>query len=216
MTISTIATLQDAAESWAERTYTDALFLQWANAVARKLERGVMGPDSRTWLVPPLRVRAMLTQSTLSTSGGSVSLPSGWLEFERIWINANDGKDLLYMPLAQFRSIADSQLTGTPTKYTIDGSTLYVAPTSDATLQVSYYTTLGAFTGDASTDAILTAYPEVYLSGVLCEAYRWARDAEGLALEQAELSGKVRGLNAQDRNAKASGSLHVMRPQSVS
>lgn len=216
MTITNIGTLQDAAESWAERSYTDALFLQWANAVARKLERGVMGPDSRTWLVPPLRVRAMLTQGTLSTSGGSVALPADWLEFERIWINANDGKDLLYMPLAQFRSIADSQLTGTPTKYTIDGSTLYVAPTSDATLQVSYYTTLGAFTGDASTDAILTAYPEVYLSGVLCEAYRWARDAEGLALEQAELSGKVRALNAQDRNAKASGSLHVMRPQSVS
>lgn len=216
MAITTIATLQDAAESWMERPFTDSLFLEWANAVADKLMNGVLAPDNRSWIVPPLRTKAMETTDTLTTSGAYVALPTDWLEFKRIWIDANDGQDLEYRPLRQFRTDPDSQNTGTPTKYTIDAGNLYVAPTSDADLEVTYYTKLGAFTGDASTDAILTAHGAVYLSGVLCEAHRWARDADGFAMEQAEFGAKVRGLNATDKSAQTSGSILVSRPQSVS
>src|SRR5262245_52253329 len=100
MTISTIATLQDAVESWMERTFTDSLFLEWANDVADKLNNGCLSPDRRTWLSPPLRIRSMLTATTLVTSGGSASLPAAWLESERLWINDSNGSpDLLYFPL---------------------------------------------------------------------------------------------------------------------
>lgn len=217
MAITNIGTLQTAAESWAERTFTDSLFLEWANAVADKLMRGVMGPDGRAWLVPPVRVAAMLTTSTLTTSSGSVALPADWLEFERIWIDNSDGTgiDLLYLPLKQFRTHPDAVLTGTPSKYTIDGSTLYIAPTTDATLQISYYQELGAFTGDSDTDDILTNHPGVYLSGVLAEYYRWARDPDGMAMETAEFAAKARALNANDKRVQTSGSILVMRPQSV-
>lgn len=215
MAISNIGTLQTAAESWAERTFDDSLFLEWANAAARKLTNGVLSPDMRTWIVPPVRYRHMETTDTLTTSGASVALPADWLEFKRIWIDANDGKDLTYRPLRDFRSLPESQQTGTPLYYTIDAGNLYVAPTSDADLEVTYYTELGAFTGDSSTDAILTNDPEVYLSGVLCEFYRWARDAEGLAIEQAEFGAKARGLNVQDKLAQTSGGLLVARPGSV-
>lgn len=212
MAITNIGTLQDAAESWAERTYTDSLFLEWANAVARKLTHGVLSQDNRSWIIPPLRYRRMETTTTLTTSSASVALPTDWLEFKRVWIDATDGKDLIYRPLTQFRSIPESQLTGTPLYYTIDGGRLYIAPTTDATLQVTYYQALGSFTADASTDAVLTYNPEVYLSGVLAEAYRWARDVDGVALEQAEFANKVRGLNGQDQQAQTSGSLLVAMP----
>lgn len=215
MTISNIGTLQTAAESWTERTFDDALFLEWANAVARKLMYGVMGPDGRTWVVPPLRCRDMEVGDTLTTSNGSVAVPTDWLEFKRIWIDANDGKDLIYLPLTQFRSVTESQQTGTPQYYTIDSSSVYVAPTTDADLTVTYYPTLGGFSDDNSSDAILTAHPEIYLSGVLAEAYRWIRDVEGVTLETAEFAAKVRGVNAQDKAAHSSGSMLVMRPQSV-
>ncbi len=212
MAITNIGTLQDAAESWAERTYADALFLEWANAVARKLTHGVLGQDNRSWIIPPLRYRLMETTDTLTTSGGFVALPVDWLEFKRVWIDANDGKDLIYRPLTQFRSIPESQLTGTPIFYTIDGGRVYTAPTSDADIEVTYYEALGSFTGDSSTDAVLTNNPEVYLSGVLAEAYRWARDIDGVALEQAEFANKVRGLNAQDQQAQTGGSMLVAMP----
>lgn len=215
MAITTIGTLQTAAESWTERTLDDSLFLEWANAVADKLNNGVMGPDGR-WLIPPVRIKSMLSATTLATSGGEAAIPSTVLEYERIWLDSSDGApELLYYPLRQFRSHPDAVLSGTPTKYTIDGSTLFIAPTTDQTLQVSQYAKLGSFTGDASTDAVLTNHGAVYLSGVLCEYYRWARDPDGLAMETMEFAAKVKGLNAQDRIAKTSGSMLVMRPQSV-
>lgn len=216
MAITNIGTLQTAAESWAERTFDDSLFLEWANAAADKLNRGVLAQDNRTFIIPPVRIASMLTSTTIVTSSAVGSIPAAVLEFERIWIDANDGKDLTYVPLTQFRTDPDSQQTGTPQKYTIDGSSLYVAPTSDATLQVSYWSKLGAFTGDSSTDAVLTNHPGVYLSGVLCEYYRWSRDPEGMAMEQAEFGAKARGLSAQDKMAQTSGSILVCRPQSVS
>lgn len=212
MAITNIGTLQDAAESWTERTFTDSVFLEWANAAARKLMNGMLSPDGRSWIVQPLRYRRMETTTTLTTSSASVAVPADWLEFKRVWIDANDGKDLIYRPLTQFRSIPESQQTGTPLYYTIDAGNIYVAPTSDADLEVTYYQTLGAFTGDSSTDAVLTYNPEVYLSGVLVEAYRWMRDPEGMAMEQIEFSAKVRGLNGQDQQALTSGSLLVAMP----
>lgn len=215
MSITNIATLQDAAELWAERTYADALFLEWANAVADKLMHGLMGPDNRTWISPPLRCGAMHATDTLNASGGSVALPADWLEGVRIWIDASDGRDLLYYPLRQFRSQALAQLSGTPSVYTIDGATLYVAPTSAADLEVSYFTTLGGFTGDSDTDAVLSAHPGVYLSGVLGEAYRWARDGDGAGMETAEMAAKVRALNAEFARGQTSGSIMVARPQGV-
>lgn len=218
MAITNIGTLQTAFESWTERTdVSDSLFLEWANAVADKLNRGVMGPDGRTWLIPPVRTKAMLTATTLASSGGTATVPAAVLEFTRIWLNNTDGTgiDLLFMPLQQFRTHPDAVLTGTPSKYTMDGSTLYTAPTDAATLQISYYGKLGAFTGDSSYDAILTNHPGVYLSGVLCEYYRWGRDPDGLAMETMEFAAKARGVNAQDRQAQRSGSILVARPQSV-
>lgn len=216
MTITNIGTLQTAAESWAERTFTDALFLEWANAAADKLNRGVMAPNNREWLIPPVRIPSMLTATTLATTSGQATIPAGVLEYERIWLNSSDGApELTYYPLAQFRSHADAVQSGTPTKYTIDGSTLFIAPTTDQTLQVSYWGALGAFTGDSSTDAVLTAHPGVYLSGVLAEYYRWARDPEGMAMETLEFATKARGLNAQAKLRQTSGSLLIARPQSV-
>lgn len=217
MAITNIGTLQTAAESWTERTLDDSLFLEWANAVADKLNRGVMAPDNRNWLVPPVRIPSMLTSTTLATTSGQATVPAAVLEYERIWINNNDGSgiDLLYMPLGQFRTHPDSVLSGTPTKYTIDGSTLFIAPTTDQTLQVSYWGALGGFDEDSDTDAVLTAHPGVYLSGVLAEFYRWNRDPDGMAMETLEFASKARGINAQAKSRNTSGSILVARPQSV-
>lgn len=216
MAITNIGTLQTAVESWLERTISDSLFLEWANAVADKMNYGLLGPDKRSWLIEPVRIKSMLTATTLATSSGQATVPAAVLEYERVWIDSADGyPDLIYYPLSQFRTHPDSELSGTPTKYTIDGSTLFIAPTTDQTLQVSYYGKLGSFTGDSDTDDVLTLAPGVYLSGVLAEAYRWIRDPEGMAMETAEFAAKARGLNAQDAMGRTSGSILVARPQSV-
>lgn len=215
MAITNIGTLQTAVESWMERTFDDALFLEWSNDVADKLTNGVLAPDGRTWLLRPLRIRAMETQGTIVTSSAIGSLPASWLEFKRIWIDANDGKDLIYAPLRQFQTDARAQQTGTPTIYTIDGSAIYVAPTTDATLQVTYYTKLGSFSSDASVDAVLTNHPGLYRQGVMAEACDWVGDFERADRERAKFFAQANGLTAMEQRAQSSGALLVARPQSV-
>lgn len=215
MAITNIGTLQDAVESWMERSFTDSLFLEWANQVADKLMQGELGPDGRTWITPPLRVRSMITRTTLATSNGYASLPNDWLEFERVWIDSSSGyPDLTYYPVNQFRTHSDSVTSGVPSKYTLDGTRLYIAPTTDQTLQISYYTKLGSFTGDSSFDAVLTNHPRVYLAGCIAEACGYVQDYEREAREGAKFSSAVRALNASEGRAQASG-LIIMRPQSV-
>lgn len=217
MTISTVATLQAAAESWLERTLDDALFLEFANAAADTLMRGELDQSGRLWIVPPLRCADMEEADTLTTSGASVALPGDWLEFKRVWIDAQDGSgcELSYIPARQFKSDADATATGTPRKFTLDGGRLYVAPTSDADLEVSYYKKLGGFTGDASTDTVLAAHPRIYLSGVLCEASNWLSDFERADREKARMGAAVRGLNVQDKLALTSGGILAARPAGV-
>lgn len=218
MAITNVGTLQDAVESWLERTLTDSLFLEFANQVADKLNHGVMGPDGRTWLCPPVRIRSMLDTDTLTTSGGSVALPADWLETERLWIDNSDGTgiDLLYMPLTQFRTHPDAVLTGPPSKFTVDGSTLYIAPTTDADLEISYYARLGGFTGDSDTDAILTNHPNTYLTGCIAQACGWIGDYGRQDRENGNFYAAARALNANNSRAQSSGSLLVARPQAVS
>lgn len=212
MAITNIGTLQDAVESWMERTFDDALFLEWANDVAGVLMRGVLDPGGRTWICPPLRTRDMLTSTTLATSNTQASLPADWLEFERIWIDANDGADLTFIPLTQFRTHPYVQQSGTPTSYTIDGDTLFTLPTSDATLQISYYQTLGGFTGDSDDDVVLLSDPGLYRMGVMAEACDWIQDYERAQIERAKFYARVRGLNAQTKLASQSGALLVAQP----
>lgn len=218
MAITNIGTLQTAVESWIERTIDDSLFLEFANDVADRLNQGVMAPGGRDWVLQPLRIRSMETQGTIVTSSAIGALPASWLEFKRVWINASDGtgKDLLYVPLRQFRTDPDAVLTGTPTKYTIDGDSLYIAPTTDATLQVTYYTKLGAFTGDSSVDDVLTNHPGLYRQGVMAEACDWFSDFERADRERLKFYTAANGLNAMERRAQSSGSILVARPQSVS
>jgi hypothetical protein len=217
VTISTVATLQDFVESYLERTLDDSLFLQFLQNVHSKLHRGVMGADGRTWVVPPLRHRCMLTTGTLTTSGGSVALSglTRWLEFERLWIDQNYHPGLKYHPLATFRDMTDASQSGTPELYTIDGATLYVAPTSDAEINVSYYQHFEELTADGDTNALFTTAPNAYLHGALAEAFRWSRNAQRQAEEDALFAAVIRALNDEKSQAQTSGSPLIGRVGAV-
>lgn len=216
MAITNLGTLQDAVESWLERSFTDALFLEFAAQVTDKLHRGVLAPDNRMWIVPPLRSRLMLTTTTLTPSSGVEALPADWLEFERLWVDTDAGMDLVYVPKNQFWSDPRSRQTGTPSIYTIDDENVRFGPTTDNDVECTYFQTLTALTGDAITNVILTAHPNVYLRGCLAEAWGWIGGNEAREdRETQNFANAVRGLNQQRKQAQTSGSMLLMRPGSV-
>lgn len=215
MTISSYATLKTAAESWTERTYTDTIFGEFVANVTDVLNRGMMAADQRTWIVPPCRARAMLTSVTLTLASGAVALPGDWLEFERLWVDANAGDPLSLVPLQEYWRDGRTRQSGTPSIYTIDGQTLRTAPAGNGEVEASYFARLTSPASGSDTNVILTNHARVYLQGVLVEASEWEEASARADRERIKFGASVAALNAEMRSSQTSGSLLVMRPTSA-
>jgi hypothetical protein len=215
MAIINLGTLQTACESWMERTLDDSLFLEFAAEVTNVLNYGLRALDDRSWVVPPLRSRKMVTTTTLSVSSAQASLPADWLEFQRLWINTNTGRDLIYTPQDSFASYPLRDESGEPTVYTIDDELVRFAPTTDAVVQATYVQKLSELTGDSSTNVALTNHPHIYRHGCLWKAFDWEGNRERSDRELQFLSGGVKALNVQKNQAQTRGVQLRMRPGSV-
>jgi hypothetical protein len=154
------------------------------------------------WANRRLRVRAMEAVTTLAPSSGSVALPSDFLAIKMVrWPgNATTGTDLRvleYVHPAWFNAAYPSTPSDTPRVFTIEGSTLYVMPVDDSTLTVLYYQRIPALATN-TTNWLMTAHPDLYLSGSLHEAYAFMLDAEKAILWKAkrdEMAEEIEDLN---------------------
>lgn len=219
MTISTYAELKTAIANWLERDDLTSRIPEFISLAQAKMYRGVMGADGRTWLSPPLRVRDMITTADIAVTSGVGALPSGWLEFVRLWINDTDQPNLEYQPPQSFFNLAAAHEASSADPglcYTIEGSVLRLAPPNTETLKSVYYAKFAAMSADGDADWVLTHAPHVYVDGALAEAYGgYIRDYEGMAYHRDSFAAALRGLNGQDRQAQASGSALVMRPRAL-
>lgn len=102
MSISTYAELKTAVANWLEDSTLTARVPEFIALAQAKMYRGVLGPDGRTWIIPPLRIRDMVTTADITITDGVGALPSGWLEFERLWIDSSGQPNLKYLPPTTF------------------------------------------------------------------------------------------------------------------
>ena len=78
-------------------------------------------------------------------------------------------------------------------------------------LQLHYWRRLPALVDDADTNALLTRAPGVYLSAMLVEGGRWARDDELGVREAGNYTSAVTALHSADAAARFSGDVLTMR-----
>lgn len=219
MSITTYGELKTAIANWLERSDLTSRIPEFISLAQARMYRGMLGPDGRTWLIPPLRIRDMLTTADITVTDGVGSLPAGWLEFKRVWIDDTDQPNLTYMPVTTFYDWAQShtEAAGEPVQgYTIEGSTIRIAPPNTETLKSVHYAKFTAMSADGDADWIVTNAPNVYLDGALAEAYAgYLRDPEGAAHHGQVFAAGVRGLMAQDAMGQAAGSALRMRPKAI-
>lgn len=196
MAINSYTTLQAAVANWMNRGDLNTVIPDFiALAEAR--------------IATDLRVRRLLTATTLSTvPGGTVTLPTGWLEFEALRYN---DRPLDFLTSEQ---IADrfGQNTGEPAYYTIEGDQLVVGPSPEDVypLDARYYKQLDSL---ASTGAnwLLTSKPNLYLYACLAEACLFVKKKDEAASWAGLYGGIIDALHTEDKAAKYSGStLRVM------
>lgn len=167
MSITTYAELQTAVASWMARSDLTANIPDFITLFEAEA-------------APKLRVRPQETTTTLTTSSGSVALPTGYLGFRRVTWNGSSQVDLTYKHPTMLKALYPTGATGTPADFTIEGGNLIIRPVDDTGISLLYVAKTAAVSG--SLNWLFTNYPNAYLFGALAEAKLFIEDFEGAAL----------------------------------
>ena len=129
-----------------------------------------------------LQVRAKLTQwdaeATLAISSGSASLPGDFAHA----ISLRYGTQTSILPYITPERLKhyDAQLSaGEPGYYTIIGDTLRITPTTDGSVYLLYTARFTPLSDSATTNSLLTLFPDAYLQGSIAQAMVWLQDDVG-------------------------------------
>lgn len=126
-----------------------------------------------------MRKRPSETTTTLTTSSGSVALPSDYLGYRAAtWIGGSTGRQLDYAHPDVFKTQFPVAIAGIPAMFTIIGSNLITRPYSDTTNGISfdYYAKNAALS--TALNWLFTSHPDAFLFGSLAEAYGFMRNYE--------------------------------------
>lgn len=156
--------------------------------------------DLRTW-------RMEATASLSVTSGTrTVSLPTRFRS--AIWARLETAtpRMLGYLhPAGQDDLYRD--FTGIPETYSYQGDALRLAPipTADYTLTLQYIQAPSALGASNATNAVLTAYPSLYLNAAMVEAWGYVRNMEEMQKWEARYQQALTLANRESVKRKMSG-----------
>ena len=114
-----------------------------------------------------LKVRLQETTTTLTPSSGVATIPSDFLGYRRVTWTGQPTHDLKYVTPPVYSGYIDSG-AGIPTVFTIEGSSLRVAPSNDTALTFTYNQRITA--ASSALSWLFTNHPDAYLFGSLVEA----------------------------------------------
>src|SRR6185437_544568 len=186
MTFSTYADLTSNIASWLARDDLTAnipdFIVLFEAAACRKL-----------------KVRLQQTSTTLSPSSGSVALPTDYLSWIRLTWSGSPKRDLEYVHPSYLQQHYSDNPSAPPNVFTIEGSTIKIQPVDATSLDFLYNQKTAAVSG--TLNWLYTNHPDIYLAGTLFEAYKFTRDADGIALwkpQRDEIFDEIQKLNFRD------------------
>lgn len=137
------------------------------------------------------------TTTTLAVSSQTASLPNDFKGMIRI--NIGTERDALsYVPPDTFHSINASNQVGEPITFTIEGNTIYFAPTPDTAYTVDYTYIAKPDLQTDTTNRLLTINPNIYLFASLCEAADYLQDNEAYSKYESRYRQAIDSLNESD------------------
>lgn len=163
----------------------------------------------------PLRTREMLTTATLTPSSGSFSLPDDYLQFRTFTSDESIPRNLT--PIAP--DFATEQYAGygagLANNFTIIGSTVYLYPSSDTDVMLSYYAKIPDLSASNLSNWLLAKQPNAYLHAGLLQLAIYTKD-DGLFQRSAALvRDAVAGLDTEEflaNFARAGANMGMVTP----
>lgn len=146
-----------------------------------------------------IRVREMVTLATLTPVSGACTLPTDYVEALRV--SASTDPVSVLTPISLDMAQDQFNVSGYPTHYVIQGSTLTAYPTSDSSIVLTYFAAIPALSDSITTNWLLTKAPEIYLYGTLIESAPFMEDDNRLATWLSLYKNAVDDLQAADTRA---------------
>ncbi len=152
-----------------------------------------------------MQVRAKLSQwdtsATVSLTSGVGALPSDYAQMITVLYTV-DNYTVDYIPLAQFNDYSAPGETGSPVHCTIKGTSLYLYPLYTGNVTLDYTARFTALSDSATTNSLLTLFPDAYLNGSLVHACNWTGDDQGLAKHSALFEACIKRIKDYMRDYK--------------
>lgn len=207
MAITNYTTLQTAVADWLARSDLTTYIPDFIAAAEHQI---YYGSDDPAFPTEPLRVRQMETTATLSLSTNPVSLPSDFLESRRLYINDSDRSPL--SPVSPEQLLTDYPLatTGRPRKFSVEGAQVRFGPSPDSAYEAPllYYAKPDAL-ASTSTNAVLTAYPMLYLYTALVFAEPFIKNDSRIDNWRRLAASMINAANGQAKAGRWAGSIRI-------
>lgn len=165
--ITDYTTLRTNIESYVKRS----------GDITSKLDSFIHLAEDDIWDV--LRVREMEARATASTSTTSrfLALPDGFIKMRRMKININ-GEEY-GLDEVGLNDLGILSAASVPCKFAISEEIEFERVSDQAyTVELQYYKELDSITSTNTTNAVLTAYPNIYLSACLVHAFQWMKQEQ--------------------------------------
>jgi hypothetical protein len=169
MSLQTYSDLQTAIASWLARADLAANipdFIAIFEAVANRR----------------LRIRSQELAAALTPAAGVATIPADYLTWRRVTWTGSTPRELEYVHPSYLHALYPTLPAGNPRLFTIEGSTLTVAPSDDSVLTFDYFQKIPALSNASPANWLLLAWPDIYLFGALAEAHGFVKDPDSLAL----------------------------------
>jgi hypothetical protein len=167
MAISTFAELKTAISNWSHR----------ADLTSSLLEEFISLAEA------DLQIRANLTQwdteATVTVTSGAGSLPADFQSLRSVRFGAND-RQLTAISPAKGDYLVGATDPAEPINYFIVGSELRLVPIGTGDASILYVARFTPLSASATTNSLLTLFPDAYLLGSMVQYCIWANDDSNL------------------------------------
>ena len=152
-----------------------------------------------------MKVRPEQVRVTLTPVAGSVALPADYLSWIRLTWTGSPKRDLEYAHPSYIQEHYPDSPSANPNFFTIEGSTITVAPSDNTALDFLYNQKTAAVSG--ALNWLWTNHPDIYLAGAMFEAAKFTKDPDAIQLwkpQRDEIFGEIELMDF-----KAAGSLAI-------
>lgn len=180
--ITNYGTLKTAIADWLGRSDLTTQIADFVSFATDLFNYGAGEDDPASPIrAPALRCREMEIVDDLTPTSGVCTLPDDYLQWRGVVEKASVRRNLTYITPDAAELLYADRASGLANQFTIKASSLYTFPLASNDIELTYYGSLTALSGDSDTNWLLTKNPQAYLRAALLGAYDYTRDDDGLA-----------------------------------